>query len=216
LSTDPPHPPVTAGLQQADLDTLGDLSEQLAAFAGAIPAPAPHEPLPEVRDLAWPMVRLHELITVPLDESFFRATNTAGPDAVLGVFLATTTALTLAQSALARATNLLADPVPAPEALGSARRCLATARSTVRAAAEALRESVDTASDAPEVTTLASRRPAVPGEDRPPAAGGSERRVAAALRRSPALVLVSPPSESPAPAGRPGAPAATVVPLRWT
>ncbi|MGW2397094.1 hypothetical protein ACWCYY_11125 [Kitasatospora sp. NPDC001664] len=217
MSTDPPYPPVTAGLRQADLDTLGDLSEQLAAFAGAIPAPAPHEPLPEVRDLAWPMVRLQELITVPLDESFFRATNTAGPDAVLGVFLATTTALTLAQSALARATNLLADPVPAPEALGSARRCLTTARSTVRSAAEALRESVDTASDAPEVTTLASRRrPTVPVEDHPPAAGGSERRVAAALRRSPALVLVSPPSESPTPPDRPGAPPATVVPLRRT
>ncbi|MEU6236945.1 hypothetical protein [Kitasatospora sp. NPDC047058] len=217
MSTDPPRPPVTAGLRQADLDTLGDLSEQLAVFAGAIPAPAPHEPLPEVRDLAWPMVRLHELITVPLDESFFRATNTAGPDAGLGVLLATTSALAIAQSALVRAANLLADPVPTPEALGSARRCLATAGSTVRSAAEALRESVDTASGASEVTALASRRlSAVPGEDRPPAAGDSERRVAAALRRSPALVLVSPPSESPTPPGRPGAPAATVVPLRRT
>ncbi|MFB7906893.1 hypothetical protein ACFVZ3_11725 [Kitasatospora purpeofusca] len=217
MSTDPPLPPVPAGLRQDDLDTLGGLAAQLAAFADAIPAPAPHEPLPEVRELAWPMVRLHELIAVPLDESFFRATNTAGPDAGLGVFTATTTALTLAQAALARAASLLADPAPTPEALSSARRSLATARGTVRSAAEALGEAVDTASGLPEVTALASRRrPVIPAGQRPPAAGDAERRVDAALRRSPALVLLSPPASPPAPPARSGTPSATVVPLRRT
>ncbi|WP_033823175.1 MULTISPECIES: hypothetical protein [unclassified Kitasatospora] len=216
MSTNPPLPPVPTGLRQDDLDTLGDLAAQLAAFADAIPAPAPHEPLPEVRELAWPMVRLHELIAVPLDESFFRATNTAGPDAGLGVFTATTTALTLAQAALARSANLLADPAPTPEALSSARSCLATARGTVRSAAEALGEAVDTASGLPEVTALASRRPIVPAGHRPPAAGDAARRVDAALRRSPALVLLSPPASPPAPPTRSGTPSATVVPLRRT
>nr|BEK67546.1 hypothetical protein KPHV_47730 [Kitasatospora purpeofusca] len=215
MTTNPP-PPVAAGLSQRDLDTLGSLAVDLAAFAEAIPVPAPHELLPEVRELAWPMVRLHELTTIPLDEVFFRATNTAGPDAGLGVFTATTTALTLAQAALARAANLLTEAAPTPETQGSARRSLSTASEAVRSVAEALRESVHTASGLPEVTALASRRPAaVPADGRPPAAGDSERRVDAALRRSPALVLVSPPAERPAPAAGP-APSATVVPLRRT
>ncbi|MGV9266624.1 hypothetical protein ACWDRR_18425 [Kitasatospora sp. NPDC003701] len=215
MTTNSPSP-VAPGLSQADLDTLGSLAEDLAAFAGAIPAPTPNEPLPEVRELAWPMIRLHELTTIPLDETFFRATTTAGPDSGLGVFTATTTALTLAQAALARAANLLTEAAPTPETQRSARRSLGTASEAVRSVAEALRESVHTASGLPEVTTLASRRPAaLPAAGHPPAAGDSERRVDAALRRSPALVLVSPPAERPAPPTGP-APSATVVPLRRT
>ncbi|MFB7474255.1 hypothetical protein [Kitasatospora sp. NPDC056184] len=215
MTADPPLPPAAAGLSQRDLDTLSSLAEQLAAFAEAIPVPARHEPLPEVRELVWPMVRLHELITIPLDETFFLAANTVGSPG-LGVFTATTTALTLTQAALARAANLLTEAEPTPEAQSSARRSLTTARDTVRSMAEELGESVAAAPGLPEVTALASRRRlAVPSESRPPAAGDSERRVDAALRRSPALVLVSPPAEPPAPPAGP-APSATVVPLRRT
>ncbi|MEU4113263.1 hypothetical protein AB0F71_02020 [Kitasatospora sp. NPDC028055] len=215
MTADPPLPPAAAGLSQRDLDTLGSFAEQLAAFSKAIPVPAPHEPLPEVRELVWPMIRLHELITIPLDETFFLATNTAGSPG-LGVFTATTTALTLTQAALARAASLLAGAEPTPEAQSSARRSLATARDTVRSMAEALGESVAAAPEPSTVTTLASRRQlAVPSEGHPSAAGDSERRVDAALRRSPALVLISPPAEPPAPPTGP-APSATVVPLRRT
>ena len=41
-------------------------------------------------------------LAFPLDEVFFRATNTAGPDAGLGVSTATTTALTRAQEMIRR------------------------------------------------------------------------------------------------------------------
>ncbi|MFE2722788.1 hypothetical protein [Kitasatospora sp. NPDC059327] len=216
MTTDPPLPPAPVGLSQHDLDTLGSLAEQLAAFAKAVPVPAPHEPLPEVRELAWPMVRLHELITIPLDEAFFHATNTTGPAPGLGVFTANTAALALAQAALARAANLLSVPVPTPETQNSARRSLATARDTALSVAEALAETVGSTTGLHEVTALASRRrPAGLADSHPPAAGDSERRVDAALRRSPALVLLSPPAERPAPPASP-APPATVVPLRRT
>ncbi|GGR03451.1 hypothetical protein [Kitasatospora griseola] len=215
MTADPPLPPAAAGLSQRDFDTLSSLAEQLTAFAEAIPVPAPHEPLPELRELVWPMVRLHELITIPLDETFFLATNTAGSPA-LGVFTATTTALTLTQAALARAANLLTEAEPTPEAQSNARRSLTTARDTARSMAEELGESVAAAPATSPVTALASRRrPAIHSESRPPAAGDSERRVDAALRRSPALVLISPPAEPPAPPAAP-APSATVVPLRRT
>ncbi|WP_030458926.1 hypothetical protein [Kitasatospora sp. NRRL B-11411] len=215
MTAEPPLPPAAVGLSQRDIDTLGSLAEQLAAFSKAIPVPAPHEPLPEVRELVWPMIRLHELITIPLDETFFLATNTASPPG-LGVFTATTTALTLTQAALARAASLLTEAEPTPEAQSSARRSLATARETIRSMAEELGKSVTASPGPSSVTALASRRgPAALPESHPPAAGDSERRVDAALRRSPALVLISPPAEPPAPPAAP-APPATVVPLRRT
>ncbi|MBD0688304.1 hypothetical protein [Streptomyces sp. CBMA123] len=209
-----PLPPAVAGLGQADLDALLSLSEQLSAFEQAIPVPAPHEPLPEVRDLSWPMVRLHELVAAPLDEVFFRSTSAR--DAGLGVFTATTSALALAQAGLARAASLLADPVPSPEAQTSAWHALATVRRTVRETSQALADAATVAAVPSQVTSLAARRPtAAPPAGRPPAAGESERRVDAALRRSPALILVSPPAEPFAPAP-PSSPPATVVPLRRT
>ncbi|MGK4581668.1 hypothetical protein [Kitasatospora sp. HPMI-4] len=215
MTINPPPPPPATGLSEADLDRLRSLAQQLAAFAPAIPVPAPHEPLPEVRDLSWPMVRLHELVASPLDEVFFRSTS-ARPDAGLGVFTATTTALTFAQASLARAASLLSEPAPAPQEQTSARSALITAQLTVRSAALALFDAVAATSDVPHVTHLAARRPsAAPATDRPPAAGESERRVDAALRRSPALVLVSPPAEPPAAAAS-NSPPATVVPLRRT
>ncbi|MFJ7244462.1 hypothetical protein ACIQWA_07395 [Kitasatospora sp. NPDC098652] len=213
--TGTPLPPAVAGLGQADLDALLSLSEQLSAFEQAIPVPAPHEPLPEVRDLSWPMVRLHELVAAPLDEVFFRSTS-ARPDAGLGVFTATASALALAQAGLARAASLLADPVPSPEAQTSARHALATVRRTVRETSQALAEAATVTAVPSQVTSLAARRPtAAPPAGRPPAAGESERRVDAALRRSPALILVSPPAEPSAPTA-PSSPPATVVPLRRT